>query len=125
VVEIFKAYLIHFIYIIIIIVDGLIHGENDINTLVFILSLAFVYSIGVFIFNFGITAAIVILVENDKYNIMAFLTPSILMVLLFKPMSNFLRNLSFGPDGLYWIILFVSSIINVLSYFFIKRGKKA
>ncbi len=118
--NVFKAYLFHFIYVIIFYVYGLVVGE-DINTITFISGLAFVVSIGAFIFNFAVTASILIFIENENYNLFAFLAPSIFLVLLIKPINIFLRYLDFGPDEFYWMIFFVSTMINALSYFFIKR----
>ena len=118
--NVFIAYLFHFMYVIILGVGGIII-EKDIDTVLFISSLAFVLSIGVFIINFGITSSILIFIENEEYNLLAFLAPSIFMILLFKPINIFLEKLDFGADGFYWLIFFVSTMINVLSYFFIKR----
>ncbi len=118
--NVFIAYLFHFMYVIILGIGGFII-EKDINTVLLISCLAFVLSIGVFIINFGITSSILIFIENEEYNLLAFLAPSIFMILLFKPINIFLEKLDFGADGFYWLIFFVSTMINVLSYFFIKR----
>lgn len=115
--KILKGSLLHFIYIPITIIGMMIIGE-DFNTTNFAILLALLLSIILFTYNISVLA-IFSKVFNHS-NFIFNLTPFIIFIIFFSKLNEVMQGLDFGGEYNSYIVLVLTFIINLVTYFYIK-----
>ncbi|SFG16227.1 hypothetical protein [Pontibacter chinhatensis] len=117
-------YLLHFIYLPIILIVSLINEEGDIGTIGLVMFLYTIILALNYLFNMAITIVTLKLIKNRNYNIVGYLMPAVIALALFNPLQGLIEFLDLGGANLYWMLIGNSVIMNLITYLIIDRNRK-
>lgn len=122
-IDFLKYYLFHYIYAIIYTIGGMLSGEDQ-TTVGFMFGLSIFLSTLIYLYNSLMTLFGFLIFRPFNFTIGPFIFPIIIGVVFYKYLINLMSGLDMGANKYYWLILIITSLINLLAYYLsFRKGK--